>query len=149
MSEETRRHAGWLIIILPTVIFGGASLLSLLIEPGSSYHESAFRRDMWRVGHAHAGILLILSLLAYLYVDKARLSAGMKRFVRSAIPLSAIFIPAAFFLSVLPPDATEPNALIYLAYVGAISLVAGLIVLGIGLVRRTDHHSSFFKESDS
>lgn len=80
MSEETRRHAGWLIIILPTVIFGGASLLSLLIEPGSSYHESAFRRDMWRVGHAHAGILLILSLLAYLYVDKARLSAGMKRF---------------------------------------------------------------------
>ncbi|GAB3051422.1 hypothetical protein [Virgibacillus ainsalahensis] len=56
--------------------------------------------------------------------------------------MSAIFIPAAFFLSVLPPDATEPNALIYLAYVGAISLVAGLIVLGVGLVRRTDSTSS-------
>ncbi|WP_096186366.1 hypothetical protein [Evansella halocellulosilytica] len=136
MSEETRRHAGWLIIILPTVIYGGTSLLSLLIDPGSSYHESPFRRDLWRAGHAHAGILLILSLLAYLYVDRARLSAGMKRFVRSAIPLSAIFIPAAFFLSVLPPDANEPNAFIYLAYVGAFSLVAGLLVLGIGLVRR-------------
>lgn len=136
MSEETRKHAGLLIIILPTVIYGGVSLLSLLIEPGSSYHESPIRRDLWRAGHAHAGILLILSLLAYLYVDKASLSVNMKRFVRSAIPLSAIFIPAAFFLSVLPPDETEPNALIYLAYVGAISLAAGLLVLGIGLVRK-------------
>jgi hypothetical protein len=29
-----------------------------------------------------------------------------------------ILLPAAFFLSVLSPQATEPNALIYLAYVG-------------------------------
>lgn len=123
-------------------------MLTLLVEPSFSYHESPIRRDLWRAGHAHAGILLMLSLLAYLYVDKARLSAGVKRFVCTAIPLSAIFIPAAFFLSVLPPDATEPNALIYLAYVGAISLVVGLIVLGIGLVRRTDRHSSSLKESD-
>lgn len=55
-------------------------------------------------GHAHAGILLMLSLLVYLYVDKARLLAGMKRFVCTAIPLSAKFIPDGFFLSVLPPD---------------------------------------------
>lgn len=138
MSEETRRYAGWLIIILPTVIYGGVSLLSMLIEPSSSYHESTFRRDLWRAGHAHAGILLILSLLVYLYVDKARLSAGMKRFVCASIPLSAIFIPFAFFLSVLSPDATEPTALIYFAYVGALSLAAGLIVLGIGLIRKSE-----------
>lgn len=148
MNEETRKTSGWLIIILPTVIFGGASLLSLLIEPSSSYHESMFRRSMWRAGHAHAGILLILSLLAYLYVDKAKLSKGMKRLVRASIPLSAIFIPVAFFLSVLPPDATEPNSLIYLAYVGAVSLSTGLIVLGIGLVRRVDSKSSSHFKDD-
>jgi hypothetical protein len=37
---------------------------------------------------------------------------------------------------VLSPDATEPNALISLAYVGAVSLVAGLLTLGFGLVRK-------------
>jgi len=49
-------------------------------------------------------------------------------------PIAAILVPAAFFLSVLSPDATVPNALIYLAYVGAV-LAAGVLVLGIGLVR--------------
>jgi hypothetical protein len=55
--------------------------------------------------------------------------------VRGSIPIAAILVPAAFFLSVLPPDATVPNALIYLAYVGAVVLAAGVLVLGIGLVR--------------
>jgi hypothetical protein len=54
--------------------------------------------------------------------------------VRSAIPAAAIFLPAAFFLSVLRPTATKPNGLIYLAYVGAACLAAGLLVLGIGLL---------------
>jgi hypothetical protein len=35
---------------------------------------------------------------------------------------------------VLKPDATKPNALINLAYVGAVVLAAGLVVLGSGLL---------------
>ncbi len=70
------------------------------------------------------------------YVDEARLSAGMKRFVRGAFPGAAILLPVAFFLSVLSPAATEPNALIYLAYAGAVVLTAGLVALGVGLVRQ-------------
>jgi hypothetical protein len=45
-------------------------------------------------------------------------------------------LPAAFFLSVLSPEATEPNAMIYLAFVGAVLLAFGVLVLGIGLIRR-------------
>jgi hypothetical protein len=37
--------------------------------------------------------------------------------------------------TVLPPEATEPNALIYLAYVAGIVLAMGLLVLGVGLIR--------------
>jgi high-affinity Fe2+/Pb2+ permease len=81
-------------------------------------------------------VLLVLSLIALRYVDDATLSEGVKRMVRRAIPSSAILIPAAFFLSVLRADATSPNALIYLAYVGAIVLVAGLLMLGVGLIRK-------------
>jgi hypothetical protein len=54
---------------------------------------------------------------------------------RSGAPIAAIMIPAAFFLSVVSPTATEPNGLINLAYVGALFLAAGVLSLGIGLIR--------------
>jgi len=55
--------------------------------------------------------------------------------------IAAILVPAAFFLSVLSPDATSPNGLIYLAYVGAVLLAVGVLVLGVGLVRRPAQRS--------
>jgi ABC-type multidrug transport system permease subunit len=60
----------------------------------------------------------------------------LKALVRHSIPAAAILLPLAFFLSVLSPEAEEPNAMIYLAYVGAVSLAVGLLTLGVGLVRR-------------
>jgi hypothetical protein len=36
---------------------------------------------------------------------------------------------------VLSPDATAPNPLINVVYVGAVVLVAGMLTLGVGLVR--------------
>ena len=55
--------------------------------------------------------------------------------VRHSILAAAVLLPAAFFLLEISPEATEPSALIYLAYVGAVSLTAGLLMLGVGLVR--------------
>jgi hypothetical protein len=49
--------------------------------------------------------------------------------------IAAILIPAAFFLSVVSPAATKPSGLINLAYLGAVSLAAGVLSLGIGLIR--------------
>src|SRR3990170_4272340 len=111
MSSQSRLVAGVLLILLPTVEFGGASILSLLIgDP--AYAQNELRQDLWRAGHAHAGVLLVLSLVTLRYVDEAALPEGLKT------------LPLAFFLSVLSPEATEPNAMIYLAYVGAVSLTA-------------------------
>ena len=138
MSAKTRRTAGLLIVVLPTFIFGGVSLLSLLIGDQPGYRANPLRQDLWRAGHAHAGVLLILSLTALRYVDEANLSERAKNAVRGLLPIAAILLPAAFFLSVLPPDATEPNALIYLASLGAVFLAAGLLTLGIGLLRSRD-----------
>jgi hypothetical protein len=78
-------------------------------------------------------------LVTLRYVDETELAAGSKWLVRLAIPSAAILVPAAFFLSVLSPDATEPNGLIALAYIGAALLAAGVIVLGVGLLRRPRH----------
>ena len=135
MTYESRRLAGILLIVLPTVMFGGVSILSLLIgDP--TYMENPLRQDLWRAGHAHAGVWLILALVALRYVDEANLSETMKWLVRGSIPIAAILVPAAFFLSVLSPDAKAPNGLINLAYVGAVILAFGVLALGIGLVKR-------------
>jgi hypothetical protein len=42
---------------------GGVSILSLLINH-PRYMANNLRQDLWRAGHAHAGVLLILSLAA-------------------------------------------------------------------------------------
>jgi len=140
MSNESRRLAGILLIALPTVMFGGVSVLSLLIgDP--KYMENPLRQDLWRAGHAHAGVWLMLALVALRYVDEAELSNAMKWVVRGSFPIAAILVPAAFFLSVISPDARAPNGLIYLAYVGAVVLAVGALVLGIGLVRRSAQRS--------
>ncbi len=134
MSPHSRRLAGILLVIFPTIIYGGVSLLGLLISD-PRYQENALRQDLWRAGHAHAGVLLILALVCLRYVDEARLPAWAKSVVREAVPLAAILLPAGFFLSVLSPTATEPNAFIYCAYAGALSLTVGLLGLGVGLLR--------------
>ena len=116
-------------------MFGGVSILSLLISD-PTYMQNALRQDLWRAGHAHAGVWLILALVALRYVDEANLSNSMKWLVRGSVPVAAILVPAAFFFSVLSPNATAPNGLIYLAYFGAVLLALGVLVLGVGLVRR-------------
>jgi hypothetical protein len=55
MSPQSRLVAGIVLIMVPTVEIGGASILSLLIaDPG--YAQNDLRQDLWRAGHAHAGV---------------------------------------------------------------------------------------------
>jgi len=54
MSHRSCRLAGILLLAFPTVVFGGVSVLSLLInDPAHRGHP--LRQDLWRAGHAHAG----------------------------------------------------------------------------------------------
>ena len=134
MTTTSRRVAGVLLIVMPTVVLGGVSVLSLLVyDP--AYAANPLRQDLWRAGHAHAGVLLVLSLVALRYVDETALPERARWLVRLAFPAAAVLLPLAFFLSVLDPAATEPNALVNLAYVGAVVLVTGMLTLGVGLVR--------------
>ena len=100
MTQESRRVAGILLLILPGVMYGGVSILRILISD-PTYMQNPLRQDLWRAGHAHAGVWLILALVALRYVDEANLSNAMKWLVRGSIPAAAILVPAAFFLSVV------------------------------------------------
>ncbi len=140
MTNHSRRLAGILLIVLPTVIYGGVSILELSISD-PRYMQNPLRQNLFRAGHAHAGVLLILSLVILRYIDEANLSERWKHIVKLGVPISAILLPAAFFFSVLSPDATKPNGIIYLAFVGAFILAISLLVLGIGLVKKKDYEA--------
>jgi len=129
MSRTSRVLAGVLLITFPSVIVGGVSLLYMLTNE-SEYAANQLRQDLWRAGHAHAGVYLILALVMLRYIDEAALSSGWKWFVRLAAPIAAILVPVAFFCSVLSPESTQPNAIINLAYVGGVILALGLVRFG-------------------
>ena len=137
MSRESRMLAGILLVVLPSVMLGGMAVLSLLVSRTEGYVDNPLRQDLWRAGHAHAGVYLVLSLVMLRYVDEAALSASWRWIARLGARIAAILIPAAFFLSVVSPAATAPNGLIYLAYPGVIALAAGVVTLGVGLIRAT------------
>lgn len=135
MSRESRLLAGILLVVLPTVMFGGTSLLRFLTSNTPGYVDNPLRHDLFRAGHAHAGVYLVLSLVMLRYVDEAVLGPFWKWLARTGAPIAAILIPAAFFLSVASPQAREPNGLINLAYVGALFLAVAVLTLGVGLIR--------------
>jgi hypothetical protein len=135
MSRQSRMTAGVLLVVLPTVMYGGTSLLAALVGGASGYVDNPLRHDLWRAGHAHAGVYLVLSLVMLRYVDEARLPTFWRWVARVGAPLAAILIPAAFFLSVASPAARAPNGLLALAYVGAACLAAAALSLGVGLIR--------------
>ena len=133
MSPQSRLVAGIVLIIVPTVEIGGAGILSLLIAD-PAYAQNELRQDLWRAGHAHAGVWLVLSLVALRYVDEATLSEGMRWVAGVAFPAAAVLMALGFFLSVIPQDAREPNAMIYLTYIAGVVLAVGLLVLAVGLI---------------
>jgi len=135
MSRHSRMFAGTLLVIIPSVMYGGLTLLGLLTGNVPGYMDNPIRQNLWRAGHAHAGVYLVLSLVMLRYVDEAELSPFWKWVARTGAPIAAILIPAAFFLSVVSPTATRPNGLINLAYLGALFLAASVLRLGVGLIR--------------
>lgn len=134
MSAESLRTAAIILVVYPTVVLGGVSVLWLWITRKAPYYRSnPLRQRLWAAGHAHAGVLLLLSLVALLLLEHAELSSGWQQVARWTFPAAAILLPAAYFLSVVRADATEPSPLVNLAYAGAISLTVGMLTLGIGL----------------
>ena len=135
MSRATRLMAGLILVLVPTIELGGSFLLHALVDRESGYMANPLRQNFFRAGHAHAGVLTILSLLCQIFVDAARLAPALAWFVRIGVPLAGILISAGFFFSLGARAATEPGPLIVLIYAGAILLAASVLSLGVGLLR--------------
>jgi hypothetical protein len=135
ISNVTRLLCGVILITVPTIEFGGAFLLKMLRTHEAGYMDNPIRQNLFRAGHAHAGVIVILSLICQVLVDSIILPRPLAWIVRIGVPAAAILIPAGFFLSVISPHSERPNGAIQLVYLGAVVLAVSVLILGAGLVR--------------
>lgn len=122
---------GVLLLSLVTVESGGWFLTRVA---RGAVPANALQRSFFRAGHAHAAVLLVLSVAILAVVDYADLPAGLDWVARLGAPIAAILMPAGFFLSVLGRDPQRPGRLMVLLWIGAASLTIGLLTAGIGLI---------------
>ena len=136
MSRATRLMAGLILISIPTIEFGGLFLLSSLIDPSSGYMSNPLRQNFFRAGHAHAGVITILSLICQILMDAAVLPAALQWLARIGVPLAGILMSAGFFISMGAPTAASPGPSVILIYTGAVLLGLSVLILGVGLLRK-------------
>jgi hypothetical protein len=88
LSNSTKVVAGVLLVTVPSIEFGGSFLLRMLKTAGHGYADNPLRQTMFRAGHAHAGVIVILSLVIQLYVDALALAGPVETIARLGARLS-------------------------------------------------------------
>jgi hypothetical protein len=131
LSTDSRTTAGILLLTILAVEFGGLTVLRMVRgqEPATE-----FQKSFARAGHAHAGVFVVFALIAQILADAAHLHGVANTVARDGIWAAAILFPAGFFISSARAGATEPNRLVLLVYLDGLTLTAGVLALGIGLL---------------
>lgn len=133
MTNATKLIAGLLLITVTTIEYGGTFLLRIL--SGKQTEFTGFQRSMFRAGHAHAGVLVILALVSLLFTEQTNLPAPIAWAVRIGFAAAPILVSAGFFGAALGEGRTRPGGLIALLWIGVFVLGGSLITLGVALIR--------------
>jgi hypothetical protein len=124
----------WIVlswIALPTVMYGGYSLLRL-INQGD--HLTPFQTMWFRAGHAHAGTLLLMSLLYFLFLDQTALGPTAKQVGSVTMFVGILAQSGGFFLHMLVGRPNEPSIGTSVTVAGAALLATAVGILIYGLV---------------
>jgi hypothetical protein len=129
--EPTRLFPIIVLLSLVTVEYGGWALLGFLTGRGTL---GAFREQFFRAGHAHAGVLLVLSLAYFSYLGRAGYSASVQWLAGSLLLAGALAQSGGFFLHLAlgQPGRSSPGTV--LSRAGALLIAGALIILAIGLI---------------
>ena len=131
LSDASRYLAGIALLSIVTIEFGGWFMTRIV---RGRVPMTEFQKAFARAGHAHAGVLVTLGLVGLLYADAANLTGFVGWVGRVGILAAAILMPGGFFASSAGRDVTQPNRAFPLVWVGAASLAAGALALGIGVL---------------
>jgi hypothetical protein len=124
---------GWIIfawIAVPTVMYGGYSLIRLI---GRGNVLTPAQVGFFRAGHAHAGVLTLMSLLYYTFLDQTSLSLSVKHAACAAVVIGTLAQSGGFFVHLLPERAALGTKV---TQTGAVILVCAIVVLIYGLIWR-------------
>lgn len=141
MRRSTRTIAGVILILVPTIEFGGYFILNILRGREAALELTSFQEAMFRAGHAHAGVLVILALAGLLLIQYTTLKGLFLWLVQLGLPAAAIFVSSGFFFSALGKGSTQPNGFIVLIYIGSALLAVCCLVLGSALCSPKKKHS--------
>ena len=131
LTKNTRTTIGILLLTLLAVEYGGYFMLRTV---RGDQPVTPFQQSFFRAGHAHAGVLVILSIVSLILADTANASGPLSFFARNGIWIAAILMPAGFFFSATGRNVKQPNRFIILLYLGIASLSLGVLSLGISLL---------------
>lgn len=133
LSREARLVSAITLLVVPTIMYGGWTLLGILtrgtVSPSANIHLDETQWALWRAGHAHAGVWTLLSLLLQIFLDSARLSSRAKWLARISAPLSAVLLAAGLF------GVSVSAGFRWLIYLGVLSLLTALLLAALGLFR--------------
>ena len=90
MTGETGKISGYMLLSVPTIIYGRYFLFTVSGGKQEHLQLANFQKSMFRAGQAHSGVLVIRALVTQLIADHVSLSRRWKRFVQIAFPISAI-----------------------------------------------------------
>jgi len=119
-------------IALPTVMFGGYSLLGLLARDNTWL--TPFRATYFRAGHAHAGVLLVLSLVYYTYLAQTTFSGGLRLVACIVLLIGILAQSGGFFLHMLAGKPGKVSAGTMVTILGAVLLAFAALLLAYGLI---------------
>src|SRR5690554_4207591 len=131
IQPQTLITIGILLLALVTVESGGYFLTKVV---RGHVPANTLQKNFYRAGHAHAAVLLILGMVILIVLDQINLDGLWQFAARNLVLMSAILMPAGFFLSVIGKDPEKPNRLIGLLWLGAATLTVGLLAAGFGIL---------------
>ncbi|MGW7294761.1 hypothetical protein ACWGIB_20510 [Streptomyces xiamenensis] len=118
---------------LVTVEFGGHALLRVITVDREELGPA--REQFFRAGHAHAGVLLILALAYFLYLDRTDWGDFLQWLFGIMLLAGVLAQSGGFFLHLASGAPERATAGTTLTRAGALLMAAALIALGIGLIQ--------------
>jgi heme/copper-type cytochrome/quinol oxidase subunit 4 len=116
------------LVSLPTVMYGGYALLRLL-----KTDMDEFRRTYFRAGHAHAGVLLVMTLAALSFVDRADLGSAARWTLCILLAVGVVAQSGGMFIHMVVGRPGRWSVGNTVTSVGAVLLSAGLLTLAYGI----------------